>query len=210
MAYELTLTGKIGSKFGEAGIEAFRNKRRLPGSNTSEPLDDKIVDDIEPIVDAIEPEPLTTSRPKTLRVRRDGCGVQYQCRHAYLRNSGFIKDARELVRDSNLLGFCDMRRPANHGKCICDSAGKIPKLIVHNAAMSGYNFKTGTKALVRYLAKHDDFVPKDIQSSQFKTETLTGHTYVYVPEEFLKEKMQFASERGSMHSSLIHQFGSEW
>ena len=95
-----------------------------------------------------------------------------------------------------------------HGKCLCDSAGKIPKLIVQSGAMSGDVLRPGTKALVRYLAKSDNFIPPDLQNNTVKSGTLTGHTYVYIPEEYLRKNMKFARARGSKHSSLIHQFGS--
>lgn len=58
-----------------------------------------------------------------------------------------------------------MRRPENHGKCACDSAAKIPKLIVKSGTISGDILAPGTNALVRYLAKRDNFIPPDLQNN---------------------------------------------
>lgn len=44
MAHQLTLKGKLAPEFKEAGVEAFRGKHRLPGSNASDPLEDELVD----------------------------------------------------------------------------------------------------------------------------------------------------------------------
>ena len=197
MLYQICTTGCLDDTYVGSGVEVFRDQQRLLGSDTSSPLPDGLAD-------ATVAEPLCDSMPTCCRHRRDGCAVQYQCKHSYLRASQFVRRAN-TVRGSQLAGFCDCRHAAYHGKCSCDSAGKIPKNLITGGAESSALVAPGTQALARFLAERLDAVRPDPESNKYKRNTLTGYTVVYVPESFLRARRLMARE-GYANSSKDHQF----
>ena len=122
MAIQMIKQGELSSEFGNKGVEAFRGNFRLPGSSKKVCL-------VEGLTDSDESIPLTNENLKTIVHRRDGCAVQYQCKHAAYQNSWFINHLNELLdlkeEESRFEGLADCRRPAHHGKCVCDGLGLI-------------------------------------------------------------------------------------
>ena len=122
MAIQMIKQGELSSEFGNEGVEAFRGNFRLPGSSKKVCL-------VEGLTDSDESIPLTNENLKTIVHRRDGCAVQYQCKHAAYQNSWFINHLNELLdleeEESRFEGLADCRRPAHHGKCVCDGLGLI-------------------------------------------------------------------------------------
>ena len=170
--------------------EAFWQGRRIPGSDTTEPLPEGLQEWSD---SPVEGWPLA---PDTTRVvqNRDRCAAQFQGKKNILNDQTFEHRTGCVLVDQS--------DASQHGKGKADGFSNIPKGTLAYGISRNINVDSGTRALVLFLARHKMTPVGQNKTAWWAADNLI---YIYIPSEYFNSN-GFDIKKGIKGSSKLHFF----